>query len=117
MRKEKPEAKKAKLKKALRMPRRRSLFWDVDPKKIDPKKHERYVIPRIINFGNEREMKWMFDRYEHSLIRGVLYDAPDLFHKARAFWKLVIESEEEMWPWHKLLGNFLRKRLGLKWKL
>lgn len=33
---------------------RQSLFWDVDPKTIDPKKHAQYIIERILDFGYDR---------------------------------------------------------------
>ena len=32
---------------------RRSLFWDVDPKTIDEKRHATYIIERILDFGND----------------------------------------------------------------
>ncbi|MBI4994134.1 hypothetical protein HZC21_00610 [Candidatus Peregrinibacteria bacterium] len=33
---------------------RQSLFWDIDPKTIDLKKHKRYIIERILDFGNDK---------------------------------------------------------------
>jgi len=32
-------------------PFRQSLFWDVDPKTIDPEKNAKYVIERVLEFG------------------------------------------------------------------
>ena len=29
-----------------------SLFWDVNPKNIDPQKNAQYVIERVFDFGN-----------------------------------------------------------------
>jgi len=32
---------------------RQSLFWDVDPKTINQMVHARYIIERVLDFGNE----------------------------------------------------------------
>lgn len=37
---------------------RSTLFWDVDPKTIDTKKYARYIIERILGFGDDREARW-----------------------------------------------------------
>ena len=43
---------------------RQSLFWDTDPKKIDKEKNARYIIERILDLGNDKEVKWMWDYYD-----------------------------------------------------
>ncbi len=39
---------------------RQSLFWDVDPKTINPKKHARYIIERILDFSHDDEVRWLW---------------------------------------------------------
>lgn len=34
---------------------RQALFWDVDPKTIDPEKHAVYIIERVLDFGNKND--------------------------------------------------------------
>ncbi len=50
---------------------RRSLFWDVDPKTIDEKRHATYIIERILDFGNDDEVRWMWQTYSRRKIRSV----------------------------------------------
>lgn len=50
------------------IPFRQTLFWDVDPKTIHPKKHRVYIIERILDFWNDQEVKWMWETYPHGLI-------------------------------------------------
>lgn len=69
---------------------RQTLFWDVDPKNIDADKNARYVIERILDFGDDSEVRWMWDYYNHSLIRRVLGESRALFPKTRAFWNLMM---------------------------
>jgi len=71
------------------MPRRPSLFWDVDPKTIDPKKHARYIIERILDFGNDKEVKWMWNTYPKSLIHDVVQKSRVLHPPTRALWQAL----------------------------
>lgn len=73
------------------MPRRPSLFWDVDPAQIDPEKHSRYIIERIMDFGSDEEIRWMWRAYSREEMRRVL-DLPrsPVHPKSRAFWKLML---------------------------
>jgi len=42
-------------------------FWDVDPKTIDPEKHAKYIIERVMDFGNDQEARWIYKRYPRCL--------------------------------------------------
>lgn len=69
-----------------KMPRRPTLFWDVDPKTIDPKKHARYIIERIMDFGTDQEVRWMWSSYPHTLLRDVAKRSRSLRDKTRVLW-------------------------------
>lgn len=68
---------------------RQSLFWDVDPKKIDPKKHARYIIERILDFGNDEEVRWMSRAYSKQKIRATVNNSRVLHDKSRNLWQLI----------------------------
>lgn len=51
---------------------RQSLFWDVDPKTIDPKKHAAYIIERIADFGTAGEIRWALQTYGLQKFRHVV---------------------------------------------
>lgn len=73
-----------------RMPRRASLFWDVDPKTIDPKKHARYIIERVLDFGTDGEIRWLVHHYKPTTIRKVLREPRVALHpRAKALWLKV----------------------------
>ncbi len=65
---------------------RQSLFWDVDPKTIDPKKHATYIIERILDFGNDKEVRWMWEKYPRTKIRSVVDRSRVLHPQTRALW-------------------------------
>ena len=81
---------------------RQSLFWDVDPTKIDVDKNDRYVIERILDFGDEGELAWMNRYYPESTIRDVVVKSRVLLDKSRDFWSLVYSQ------WYD--GNFFTNR-------
>ena len=70
---------------------RQSLFWDVDPKTIDPEKHARYIIERILNFGDTEEMRWLFSYYSKAEIKRVMELPRSQVHeKSKALWSLLL---------------------------
>lgn len=71
---------------------RQTLFWDVDPDTIDLDKHARYVIERVLDFGTDEEVRWMFRQYPREKIAGVLkLPRSTVMPKSRALWELVLK--------------------------
>ena len=68
---------------------RQTLFWDVDPKTIDPKKHARYIIERILDFGNDDEVRWMARQYDRRQIKDTFKKSRVLHDKSKALWSLI----------------------------
>lgn len=74
------------------MPRRASLFWDVDPKIVDPKKHARYIIERILEFGTDEEVRWLVHHYSSVVIKDALRRPRSVLHeKTKALWSLIYQ--------------------------
>lgn len=71
---------------------RQSLFWDVDPKTIDPKKHAKYIIERVLDFGNDKEVREIWERYPHLLIRDVVRHSRVLHPQTRVFWEALTKK-------------------------
>ena len=71
---------------------RPELFWDVDPKTIDPKKHARYIIERVLDFGNDSEVRWMAHYYAPITIRLATQRSRVLHNKTKSLWSLVFRQ-------------------------
>jgi len=69
-------------------PLRRSLFWDADPAKIDLEENAQYVIERVLELGDEKEVEWMKKRYDKQRIKEALLRSRTLNDKSRNFWCL-----------------------------
>lgn len=69
---------------------RPALFWDVDPKTIDPKKHAKYIIERVLDFGNDSEVRWVWKNYPLRLIKDIVKTSRVLHSKSKSLWKLLL---------------------------
>ncbi|HBY73614.1 MAG TPA: hypothetical protein DEG44_02885 [Candidatus Kerfeldbacteria bacterium] len=75
---------------SLKFKPRQTLFWDVNPKTIDPHKHAKYVIERILEFGKDDEVRWMVHYYSPRQIKKVVQTSRGVLHdKTKALWQLI----------------------------
>lgn len=66
----------------------RRFFWDVDPVALDPLLHKAYIIDRILEFGDEKAARWLFEAYTRDDIAAILESSRSLSVKSRNFWRL-----------------------------
>lgn len=71
---------------------RQTLFWDVDPKNIDPQKHAKYIIERILEFGKDNEVRWMFNYYPRELVKDRIRNSRGVLSPmSKNFWTLMLK--------------------------
>jgi len=64
----------------LHKPRRASLFWDTDPKK-----HFTCIIERMLDFGNDRDVRWLSRIYPRTTINCVVHRLRILYPQKASF--------------------------------
>jgi hypothetical protein len=69
---------------------RATLFWDVDPKTIQPKRHARYIAERVMNFGNDREARWLIKNYSRKFLKTVVSRSQSIDKQTKALWTLLL---------------------------
>jgi hypothetical protein len=72
---------------------RQSLFWDTNPDKIDFQKNAQYVIERVLDFGRDTEVRWLWKTYDKSLIKKVVMQSRSLMPEAKKLWTLILETQ------------------------
>lgn len=72
---------------------RQALFWDTNPKKIDPKKNAQYIIERVADFGNDKEAAWVLDFYSKPLLHKVITKSRCLRPETKALWTLLTKNK------------------------
>jgi hypothetical protein len=68
-----------------------SLFWDSDVSKIDIHKHKKYIIERVLEFGDTESVRWLSRNYRLSDVYEVLDTSRTLSKKSSDFWRLVLK--------------------------
>ena len=71
---------------------RQALFWDTNPDKIDPEKNALYVIERILDLGNDEEVRWVKKFYNVSEIKKVVENPRRLMARTKNLWTLLLQN-------------------------
>jgi hypothetical protein len=67
--------------------KKKHLFWDVED--VDPKKYPKFVIERILEYGDEQDVRWMLKNFNRSQIKRVLSGRRGLSSRSANYWSLV----------------------------
>jgi hypothetical protein len=70
-------------------------FWDVDIEKLDIDNHKFYIIERLLNFGNEKTLIWLFRNYTKEEIKEVVKKSRSLTIKTARCWQNYFNLKEE----------------------
>ncbi len=71
---------------------RQTLFWDTDLKSINIKKNARYIIERILEFGEPNEVRWLFKTYSKNEIKKVMnLPRAQISKKSKSLWSLLLK--------------------------
>ena len=71
---------------------RQSLFWDTDPGTIDIDKNAQYIIERILDFGMDNEVRWLFNTYDKTTLKEVVDNPRRLRPESKKLWKLILQN-------------------------
>ncbi|MBI3008983.1 MAG: hypothetical protein HYY56_05680 [Candidatus Omnitrophica bacterium] len=70
-------------------------FWDVEFKKIDPNKTKIYVLRRILDYGDEKAVTWMYKNFKKSEIKNALSNFRGYSQKSANYWALILDIPKE----------------------
>ena len=65
-------------------------FWEVDFGKLDKTRFPEYIIRRLLEYGDEKAIGWMFSNFRRAKIRQVLCKFRGYSEKTANFWALVL---------------------------
>lgn len=66
----------------------RSLFWDTSLGNIQIRRHARYIIERVLEFGDMDALEWLQRVYPTQTIIDVLSVSRSISDKSRNFWEI-----------------------------
>jgi len=87
------------------------LFWDTEKKSVNLRSHRAYVIRRIMDYGDLKDVRWMLATYSTEEIIEVLKKSRGLSRKSGYFWgnHFAVPKEEIaclQGPYQKKLSLF-----------
>jgi len=66
-------------------------FWDINPAELDVAAHPRYVIERLLEYGDFPELRWLFSRFDREEIAGTLKRSRTLSRRRAVFWASFLD--------------------------
>lgn len=63
-------------------------FWDIDPKKQVKKYNFKFVISRLLDFGDKNTINWMFENFDRKSIKNTI-ESSKISTKSKNFWQHV----------------------------
>lgn len=66
--------------------KKKSLFWDVELGTLSIERDEKFILGRILHFGNEDDIQWAMDAYGLKKIEQAISQAKSLDKKSLSFW-------------------------------
>lgn len=64
-------------------------FWDIDFAKLNPAKHPKYVLERLLDYGDEKALAWMDKNFPVQQIIETVKKSRALTHKSANFWTQI----------------------------
>ena len=69
------------------------MFWDTNPANIDTEKNAQYIIERILDFGNDKEVSWLYHFYDKSFIKKIVIKSRSLRPRTKTLGMLLLKNE------------------------
>ncbi|MBC8526927.1 MAG: hypothetical protein H8D22_08760 [Candidatus Cloacimonetes bacterium] len=73
----------------------RTYFWDVDFDKLDMDAYPKYVLSRILEYGNEKAVRWMKKNYTKDDVADVLFRLRSVSPKSANFWSVIYDIDRK----------------------
>lgn len=65
-------------------------FWDVDFNSLNIKTDPFFIIERVLEYGDERAVKWILDNFSNSQIKQTLSKRRSFSKKSANYWSLIL---------------------------
>ena len=69
-------------------------FWDVDFGKIDAKAYSRYVLAKLLEYGDEKAISWMKRNFTRHQIEDTLFHYRIVSPQSANFWALIFNVDK-----------------------
>jgi len=89
----------------------KTLFWDCDPSQLDPKKHAKFILERVLSRGDLDDFHRARELFDEEAIKDVVVNNRTLDNKSQNFWCSYFNIDPKL-----CIRNQLSKKQGLFWR-
>jgi len=72
----------------------RKYFWDCDFNSLSMKKHAKFIIERVLNFGTLEDIQWIRKNVSSSYFREISTKSRRLDKRTRNYWNTMYQHED-----------------------
>ena len=65
-------------------------FWDTDFSKLNKNSHSQFIIGRILEYGDERAVKWLFEYFKKPELKETLEKRRNTSPLSANYWGLIL---------------------------
>lgn len=73
----------------------RNYLWDVNLETLSKEKHSKYIIERLLEYGDKEALAWLNENYEENQIVQVLKTSKRISSKTGTFYALYYKIPKE----------------------
>lgn len=70
-------------------------FWDVQFSDLNKEKYPRFIIERILEYGDEKAVKWMKDNFTEKKIKQAVCKSKTLSKKSANYWQFLFNLKKQ----------------------
>ena len=85
-------------------------FWDVDFRQLSLAKNSSFIAARLLEYGDEQAIRWLFKNIENSIIRETVITSRSLSNKSLLFWSSIFNIDKRKIPWLKKSYQKMQER-------
>lgn len=71
----------------------KATLWSYDTNKLDLDKDKQVIIRQVLNWGDEKAVKWLFKYYDRKIIKQIAQSIPlgNWDKKSLNFWSIILK--------------------------
>ena len=89
----------------------KTLFWDCDPTTLDPKKHAKFILERVLGKGDVDDFRQAKEIFDEKTIKDTVINNRTLDNRSQNFWCSYFNIDS-----NTCIRNQSSKKQGLFWK-
>lgn len=70
-------------------------FWDTDFSKLDKNSNSQFIIERILEYGDEKAINWLFKYFKKTGLKEVLKKRRGISPLSANYWSLILNIPQK----------------------